>query len=234
MIKPAGLRDLLLRPVSSAAIGSILAGLALAHSWTGTNLAGLRADGAHVAFVGLFLVGALVVANRYPIHVQSHTKVLIISVPLFLMAVLLPPALAALAAGLGTLIDELKEHRRRRSLLSDIITSTSRWIIIVSLSAWTAHLPAGTDVMHAVLLLAAAIVMFVGDLITTSLQVASMSGEPPWQILRATAREVSPSEGVQYLLGILGAFAAEVHIWALVLLIVPCAVVFLAFKNLKE
>jgi HD-GYP domain-containing protein (c-di-GMP phosphodiesterase class II) len=230
----ATLRDIMSRPEAGALIGCFLAGLALAYSWAGTTLAALRTDSPHIAFVTLFLIGALVIANRYPIHVQSHTKVLIITVPLFLMAVLLPPALAAPAAGLGILIDELKERRQRRSLLSDIITNTSRWIVLVSLGAWVAHLPADTDMIHAVLLVAAAIVMFAGDLVTISLQVASISGEPPLRVLRATAREVSASEGVQYLLGILGAIAAEIHIWALVLLIVPCVVVFLAFKNLKE
>jgi HD-GYP domain-containing protein (c-di-GMP phosphodiesterase class II) len=230
----ATLRDIMLRPEAGALIGCILAGLTLAYSWVGTTLAALRTDSPRIVFVALFLIGALVIANRYPIHVQSHTKVLIISVPLFLIAVLLPPALAAPAAGLGILVDELKERRQRRSLLSDIITNTSRWIVVVSLGAWVAHLPAATDMIHAALLLAAAIVMFAGDLVTISLQVASISGEPPLRVLRATAREVSASEGVQYMLGILGAIAAEIHIWALVLLIVPCVVVFLAFKNLKE
>jgi HD-GYP domain-containing protein (c-di-GMP phosphodiesterase class II) len=148
--------------------------------------------------------------------------------------VLLPPALAALAAGMGTLIDELKERKQRRSLLSDIITTTSRWIIVVSFGSWVAHLPADTDVTHALLLFAAAVGMFIGDLVTTALHVALISGEPLSRILRANVREVSAPEGVQYLLGILGVLAAEIHVWAVVLLIVPCAVVFLAFKNLKE
>src|SRR5262245_2464758 len=145
MIGRAKLRDMMLRPEAGALVGSILAGLVLAYSWAGTALAAMQAGGLRMPLLALFLIVALVIANRYPIHVQSHTKVLIISVPLYLMAVLLPSALAALAAGLGTLIDELKEHRRRRSLPSDIVTSTSRWIIIVSLGAWVAHLPADTD-----------------------------------------------------------------------------------------
>ncbi|HET9224986.1 MAG TPA: hypothetical protein VFO07_20905, partial [Roseiflexaceae bacterium] len=209
----ATLRDILLRPEAAALIGSILAGLALTYSWAGTNLAALRTDSLQIAFIALFLIGALVIANRYPIHVQSHTKVLVISVPLFLMAVFLPPALAGLAAGLGTLIDELKERKRRRSLLSDIITTTSRWIVVVSLAAWVAHLPTDRDMAHGALLLGAAIVMFAGDLITASLHVATISGEPPLRVLRANAREVSASESVQYMLGILGAIAAEIHIW---------------------
>jgi HD-GYP domain-containing protein (c-di-GMP phosphodiesterase class II) len=234
MVGRAKLHDIMLRPEAGALVGSILAGLALAYFWAGTSLAAMQAGGLRTPLLGLFLVIALVIANRYPIHVQSHTKVLVISVPLYLMAVLLPPALAALAAGLGTLIDELKERKQRRSLVSDIITTTSRWIIIVALGAWVAHLPADTDAMHALLLLAAAAAMFIGDLVTISLQVALISGEPPARIMRANAQEVSASEGVQYLLGMLGAIAAEVHIWAVVLLIVPCAVVFLAFKNLKQ
>ncbi len=53
-------------------------------------------------------------------------------------------------------------------------------------------------------------------------------------MLLATAHATSLAEGIQYLLGILGALAAEQHTWAVVLLIIPCAIVYMAFKRSKE
>src|SRR5689334_1677505 len=55
----------------------------------------------------LGLMAAIVVAYRYPIHVQVHTKVLLITVAYYLLAVLATPALAGLTAGLATLGGEL-------------------------------------------------------------------------------------------------------------------------------
>jgi putative nucleotidyltransferase with HDIG domain len=61
-----------------------------------------------------------------------------------------------------------------------------------------------------------------------------MSGEPPWRILVAIIRDGGLAEGVQYLIGLLGALAALQEIWALVLLVVPTAIAYLAFKRVKE
>jgi HD-GYP domain-containing protein (c-di-GMP phosphodiesterase class II) len=61
-----------------------------------------------------------------------------------------------------------------------------------------------------------------------------MTGERPFRIIALLAREASLGEGAQYLLGILGALAAMVEIWALALLVLPTGLVYLAFKSVKE
>src|SRR5258708_604929 len=80
------------------------------------------------------LAAAVVAAGRYPIHLQYRTKVLLTTVPIYLAATLLPPALAALSAGLGVLALQLLERQRKGSLPSDIATAMSRWVIVAALS----------------------------------------------------------------------------------------------------
>src|ERR687885_791014 len=75
-----------------------LALVALAVAW-------IRAPGdiggpetAPVALLPLGLVVATVVASRFPIHIRRKTKVYMTSVPFYLLAVLVPPAVAGTAA----------------------------------------------------------------------------------------------------------------------------------------
>jgi HD-GYP domain-containing protein (c-di-GMP phosphodiesterase class II) len=76
--------------------------------------------------------------------------------------------------------------------------------------------------------------MFTGDIITGALEIASMSGEPPWRVMAILLRELSLPEGAQYLLGILAALAALQQAWSLVLWVLPVCIVYLSFKHAKE
>src|SRR5947209_6031168 len=51
--------------------------------------------------LGSALVILVVLAYRFPIHIWHEAKIYMASVPLYLLAVLLPPPLAVVAAGLG-------------------------------------------------------------------------------------------------------------------------------------
>src|SRR5690348_7278660 len=63
--------------------------------------------GATSVLVSLILMATIVLATCYPIHLRHHLKIVMTSVPLYLLAVLLAPPLAATAAGLGVLTGEL-------------------------------------------------------------------------------------------------------------------------------
>jgi putative nucleotidyltransferase with HDIG domain len=52
--------------------------------------------------------------------------------------------------------------------------------------------------------------------------------------MRTLVREMGAPEAVQYMLGILGTLVAREHAWALIFLAVPLALVYVAFKHLKE
>src|SRR5947209_8070833 len=157
--------------------------------------------------LALGLVGATVVAYRFPLHLRRKTKVYMSSVPFYLLAVLVPPPLAATAAGAGALLGELSVRAQRGTLPGDVASEVGRRVLVVLLGALVAHLPAEAA-LHTVLLVGAALVLGAGDLVSCPLVLAPMSGEPPLQIIGAVARQASLMEGAQYLLGLLGVLAA--------------------------
>jgi hypothetical protein len=63
----------------------------------------------------------VVVAGLYQIHIQSCTKVLLTTPPLYLAATLLPPGVAALTAGLGVLILQLMTRAKKGSATTDLV-----------------------------------------------------------------------------------------------------------------
>jgi len=88
------------------AVTAALAVLALLAAWL---RAGIPPFSALLPAYGLALglVGAVVVTYQYPIHIRHQTKVYLFTIVYYLLAVLTPPPLAALAAGLGALAGEV-------------------------------------------------------------------------------------------------------------------------------
>ncbi len=81
--------------------------------------------------LALGLVGAVVVAYQYPVHVRHQTKVYLFTVAYYLLAVLVPPPLAAAAAGLGALAGELSRRGSSGAYPSDIATEAGRRVLMV-------------------------------------------------------------------------------------------------------
>jgi HD-GYP domain-containing protein (c-di-GMP phosphodiesterase class II) len=227
------LRQLVPQPFV-AVLMSCFALATLVGAWTQLPVTPFTDADLPVAVVTVLLSATVVIAYRYPIHLRYHTKVSMYSVPLYLLAVLAHPALAAAAAGVAVLTAELLVRTQRGNLPSDIATATSRRIIVTFLGAWVAHLPAATVVGQELILLGAALALFFGDLVTLALEAAPICGETPLHVIIATAREGSVVEGIQYLLGLLGAFAAHQSLWTLVLLVIPLGLMYRSFKHAKE
>src|SRR5581483_10122930 len=104
------------------------------------------------AFVDLFLLLGLVLAIFYPIHVDRQTKLQLSTLPLFLMAVLLPPLLAGLTAGVGTLLAQTVTRHRTHNLPSDIATAASRLTLVVLVTSAVARLGVAGGIPHVVTL----------------------------------------------------------------------------------
>ncbi len=222
-----------LQELITASLASLVALAALIGSWVGTHSTA-NALTPWDALVALLLACAIVATFKYPIHIRQHTKIHMNSVPLFLSATLLPVPLAVAAIGLGILAGKLTVRKERGSLPTDIAISTSRWVIIGFLGASLAHFPATDRVAESILLFATAVTLFAGDMLSGSLQISQINAEPFGRVLVANLREAGPAEVGQYLIGILGAFAARQEVWALGLLALPMAVTYLAFKSTKE
>lgn len=184
--------------------------------------------------IAAVLLFALVLAARYPVHVRHNVKFMAMTAPLFLIAVLLAPPFAALTAGVGMLTAALMLRSRLGTRASDVATTVGRWIVVAYASSLVVHSGGADGSGQVTALVLAAGVMFLGDVLSTCLEIAPMSGEPPGRLLRMLVRETALVELVQYLIGLLGALVLARHVWALVLLAIPTGVVYVAFKNIKE
>ena len=179
---------------------------------------------------------AVVAAHRFPLGGRGRTKLGLASVPYYLMAALLPAPLAAVAAGLGALGGDLSVRRARGLLAGDIASQVGRRVVVVALGALAAHARAGgaggAAPVDALALVAAAVILGVGDIATAPLVLSPMGAGPPLRVIAAVARDAAPMEGAQYLVGLLGALAAAQDTWAAGLLVVPTALVYLTARAL--
>lgn len=173
------------------------------------------------------LMGSVALAYQYPIYIRHNTKVCIFTVPLYLMAALLPAPLAALCAGLSILVGEALVQERHGSTPEQILTHTGRWILVALAGSCLAHLSPG----HPLLLAAAALLLWLGDLVTLPLVLTPLTGEHPRRLIQQVAKEGGMAEGVQYVVGLVGVLAALHQVWALVLVALPSLLVYLAYRK---
>jgi hypothetical protein len=92
-----GIRTVLPQPAVSAATAS-LAALALLALWSDVPSASALLPRTWPA---LALAGVVVLTYQFPIHAKHQTKIYLFTAVYYLLAVLVPPPLAASAAGLG-------------------------------------------------------------------------------------------------------------------------------------
>ena len=216
---------------------TMLATLTLAGAYIvpmGRQGSGPTLDSAPLFLTSSGLLISLVLAHKFPIHLRFHLKVCMTSVPIYLMAVLLPPPLAATMVVAGMLTGELMMQAEKKNYASDIATLVARWAPLALLASLVAHFPGLGTSGSAASLGGAAVILLVGDFMTLPLALGPMLGEPPWPLVVPLVRDGVLAEGGQYLLGVLGALAAEQNPWAVILLVLPTALVYYACKSVKE
>jgi hypothetical protein len=218
----------------TAILMSLLALIILIAGWVDMPTIVLDTSSAHAGLIATFLATAIISAGMYPIHFQHNIKVFLTTIPLYVMAMVLPPAMAAVTAGLGMLIVQLLTRSHSGNTPSDIATAAGRWVLIAFLSAWVAQRTMTAQLPLLLVLLGTALVMFTCDIVTGALEIAPMSGEPPWRVMAILLRESSLPEGAQYLMGILATLAALQQAWSLILWVLPICIVYQSFKNAKE
>lgn len=173
-------------------------------------------------------------AHRYPVHVHYSTKLSLETISLLLIAILLPPPLAAVCAAAGVLLGDLLVRGSWGLTWSDVATQTGRLTLAVAAASLVAHLPFGAGTFSYLPVIAGAGVLWVSDILTFPFLLASMTGEPYREIVRAAVRQSGQAEAALYMLGCLGALAASRAGWALILIFLPLVLVHRSFKTSKE
>jgi HD-GYP domain-containing protein (c-di-GMP phosphodiesterase class II) len=210
-----------------------VAGGALVASWGVAFAQHSSALDERTTLLLLSLLAGLILAYHFPIHVDLSSKVYMGSIVLYLMAALLPPAVAATSSAVGILAGELSIRQQTGNLRIPAIipTQVGRWVIISLVGSVVAHAPANPNVLP---LLGASGAMWALDILTGPLLLSPLLGQGPVPVMQMMIREGGVFEAVQYLIGVLGALAATSQIWTLSLLVPPAALVYLAFKNATE
>lgn len=203
----------------------------LAWCWHTQDQSGnLRAQG----LLAVCLMGAIVAARRYPIHIRHETKILMDTVPMFLAVALLPAPLALTTVGMGRLVVEFTSRPQTGLYLSDIASQVGRWILVAFAGTTIVHISLGGDAARLAPIPLAALAMWIGDMISCPLLLSPMTAKPPWTIVSNSVRDAGPSEAAQYLIAVLGGLAAMQAIWALPLLILPVSFVYSTLKTAKD
>ena len=83
----------------------------LVFSWRNMPITNLHPDRYLLA---VLFAGAIILADHFPIHLAHGTKASLTSLPIYLLAVLLPAPLAILGVGGGLLTANLLARRRTR------------------------------------------------------------------------------------------------------------------------
>jgi hypothetical protein len=226
-------RKFLKQPLIAIATGAtavVLVTLSSLHQW-GSSPTSVMSPGNFL--LAACLAVAILLAYQFPIYIRHNTKICIMTVPLFLMAALLPPPLAGAATLLAVFGSEAIVSRKRGTHLVDMLTMASRWCLTVLAGALVAHLkvPSHDLLVQSIPVAGAALVMWAGDLFTLPLGLTPICGERPMRIIKTTLHEGGLAEAAQYVLGFLGYLLATRQEWALLMLILPTGLVHLAFKK---
>jgi hypothetical protein len=186
------------------------------------------------AAVVAYLTTILVWAITHSLHLRHKVKVYLTTLPLYLLATLVPPAIAASAVGVGMLIGQLRIRPQTGNYPSDIATAVCRWVISVLAAAFVLQgtTAAGWPVIAQ--LISVAGLLFTLDSLLAPFELSPMLGEPALKLIAPNMRESGLYECAQYLVAILAAAAARYQIWTLALLVVPTYLIYTAFRNAKE
>lgn len=184
--------------------------------------------------VAIFLAFFIIAAYHFPIHINTHTKVQMFTVPVFMLALLAPPALAGTATALAFFCGEASVRTKRGLLWSDIMTAASRWtIVVVVASSFTERLSL-LNVAFPLVLLAGAAWLFVGDVLTVPLVLVAFNKRRPLHMIPDLLQGMWRVEAAQYLLGMVGVLLAVYSPWALLLIVAPLYLVYVSFKRAFE
>lgn len=224
-----------IRQPQSAILTAVVACAAIAESWilAPPRVHDLTSGPSYLLF-GVLLAAGIYLAALFPVHIRYTVKMELGSVPLFLLAVMLPPALAPLFAGAGLFLTDCTRRKVRDLYWSDIATQSARYMLIICLASTVAHLPHSGVVATAGLDIAAAVLLWCGDMLTQPLVIAPITGERALHIVKEGIAGMGLPESGQYFLGLMGAALSGQDRWAITLLLFPIALIYRISKRAKE
>jgi diguanylate cyclase (GGDEF)-like protein len=178
------------------------------------------------------LAAVLNVAHRHPLPFAAHAQLVLDTAIILAAVLLLDPRLAVLSAGLGPLLANLPRRdpwpQSYFNAAQSAIQAAAGSVALAVGGFWHRDDPfARPDFLIPVILAGAA--MFVVNTTSVAAIVAFQTNRPAWAALPEVAahdRTEAAAHLAQLGLGLLAAVVADAHTWALILLVLPGAVVF--------
>jgi putative nucleotidyltransferase with HDIG domain len=182
----------------------------------------------------LVLGALIVVAYHFPVHINTHQKVDMATVPVYMLAFLLPPAAAGITVGIAIFAAETLLRSRRGSYWSDIWTAASRWVVIMVLGSSLIGWLLLHGVPQPIVLLIGALLLFLGDVCTIPLVLVAINHRRMLPMIPEIAEQMWRIEAAQYLLAMIGVLLTQHAPWAFLLLILPVYLVYNSFRRAYE
>jgi HD-GYP domain-containing protein (c-di-GMP phosphodiesterase class II) len=182
------------------------------------------------------LVGAIVLADHFPLQLSRGTRASLVYLPIFLSAVFLPVPLAVLAVGTGLFVGGFLARLERGLFLSDLLSTAGQWMFTAFLGYQILHMTLSGSPKNppgASILLLCACAFLLADLFIFSLSRSFVFGQPFVPALHSAIGEDVLLELIQYLTAVLGILAAQQNTWSISLLILPLSITYVVFKKIQ-
>lgn len=149
----------------------------------------------------IFLVSAVASSRLWPIRVGRATALYVATVPLYLLACLFSPPIAAASVGVGMLARETSACRVCANSAGSVLTQVGRWILLTFLASAAVHAWSTSYLGYSILLAVA--ILWIGDILTSPLILSPVIGTPPFQTIVTVARQTYSGELIQYLIAMM-------------------------------
>ncbi|PLS83294.1 MAG: hypothetical protein CYG59_01690 [Chloroflexi bacterium] len=184
------------------------------------------------------LVVLIAFAATQPVKLRPHIKLAIRIAPQLTAALLLPPALALLVAGIGVLLGYVYLYLRRRSNPTDLLFNTAQSILSTAIAGLTYQAVMGAQLNHVQELLALVLSAEAFHLSNFGLVAGAIAISGQDTTFRTTFLKLIKSYPLQYAIllvsGILGALLVREAFWAVSLLVVLLFLVERTFVELQR
>ena len=187
-----------------------------------------------------FLGVAIAVAQQFPIHLTSKTKVYVDTALTVAAALLLPPPLAGLTAALPTAIHEARQRVSWEQGVFNVAQTASYVLAgswVVHALAGTSQMPALSDVRNCVAVAISLIVMHLVNTMAVAGVVARQLDRTPIQVWRESIWIDLPEHILLVANGVLLAAIGGSYPWLLPLFVGPLVLVYLSLRrsaNLRQ
>lgn len=220
-------------------VGFVVSIAALAAAITATaEIVRAPAPDGNEVLTGVALGGLVVLARHFPLQIAFRRRMVTDGAPMFAAVLLLSPAVAAVTTVVSVAFAEMTAPTSTGRDLRQVVFNTAQAVLGVAAGAAcygaiaSQSLPSSDPSVMWAALAAAGAMIVAGDVLVFLVVWAQLGlrfQRMAWDWIRGRAD--LPYDAALYAAGLVAAIAASIHLWLLLLLVVPTPVLYRAMKN---